>query len=421
MKKLSRKLVWLLLIAFVFTIGSGFSARKAAELPAVGDTVSGFRAEKIERLEETGGRITYFTHAASGAAAVYIESTGTAPALTLAARTANGVRRLTLTADTAEELLRGAKESLDAFFGGEETAPDGNGAYRAFLAYLLPGSDAAGNGAAEVTAGNFLAVVCAGAESAGSILAWLDGVFSGAPAGEAIAPDETYRRIEKPVEETVSFAGDESGGVYFGIVCPRAGEWTRVRLAAVAAALERGGSILDKRVRASLPDTEAICGTETAGADAAIWFFAPGLGEKDAEAFRDAVLAALRSLAGNSLSAQAVETLEAAQRLEELTFPERDDLGTALCEGFAAAWAQGDAGGYPAQLRAAWNAAEYLADGSCAEVVREELLDNERTALLTVVPKPAAEPEPTPEATEEPAEEPAKENPSVSPAASQLP
>ena len=412
MKKPNRKLVWLLLIAFVFTIGSGFSARKTAELPAVGETVSGFRAEKVERLEETGGRITYLTHETSGAAAVYIESAAAAPALTLAARTANGVRRRTLTADSAEELLRGAKESLGAFFGGEETAPDGNGAYRAFLSYLLPGSDAAGNGAAEVTAGNMLAIVCAGAESTGSILAWLDGVFSGAPTGETITPDETYRRIEKPVEETAEITGDETGGVYFGIVCPRAGEWTRVRLAAIAAALGRSGSLLDKRVRASLPDAAVSCGTETAGADEAIWFFTPGLEEKDAEAFRDAVLAALRTLAGSGLSAQAVETLEAAQRLEELTFPERDDLGAALCEGFAAAWAQGDAGGYPAQLREAWNAAAYLADGSCAEVVREELLDNERTALLTVVPEPAAEPEPTPEASPEPTEEPIENAPS---------
>ena len=421
MKKPNRKLVWLLLIAFVFTIGSGFSVRRSAELPAVGDTASGFCVEKIERLDTAGGRITYLTHETSGAAAVYIESAAAASALTLAARTANGVRRLTLTADSAEELLRGAKESLGAFFGGGEPAPDGNGAYRAFLGYLLPGSDAAGNGAAEVTAGNLLAVVCAEPESAGSILAWLDGVFSGAPTGEAFAPDAAYQRIEKPVEETAEITGDEAGGVYFGIVCPRAGEWTRIRLAAVAAALGRSGSLLDKRVRASLPDTAVSCGTETAGADEALWFFAPGLEEKDAEAFRDAVLAALRTLAGSGLSAQAVETLEAAQRLEELTFPERDDLGAALCDGFAAAWARGDAAGYPSQLHEAWNAAEYLADGSCAEVVREELLDNERTALLTVMPEPAKEPEPTPEATPEPTEEPAKENPSVSPAASQLP
>ena len=412
MKKPNRKFVWLLLIAFVFAIGSGFSARKAAELPAVGDTASGFRAERVERLEETGGRITYLTHEASGAAAVYIEGTGTAPALTLAARTSNGVRRWTLTADTAEELLRAAKESLGAFFDGEETAPDGNGAYRAFLGFLLPGSDAAGDDAAEVTAGNLLAVVCADAASAGSILSWLDGVFSGAPAGEKIAPDAAYRRIEKPVEETAEIAGDESGGVYFGIVCPRAGEWTRARLAAIAAALERSGSILDKRVRASLPETAVSCGTETAGADAAIWFFAPGLEEKDAEGFRDAVLAALRSLAGGGVSEQAVETLEAAQRLEELTFPERDDLGAALCEGFAAAWARGGAGGYPVQLREAWNAAAYLADGSCAEAVREELLENERTALITVVPEPAKEPEPTPEAAPEPTEEPIEKAPS---------
>ena len=405
MKKPNRKLVWLLLIAFVFTIGSGFSARKTAELPAVGDTVSGFRTEKAERLEETGGRIIYLTHETSGAAVVYIEGTGTAPALTLAARTADGVRHRTLTADTAEELLRGAKESLGAFFSGGEPAPDGNGAYRAFLGYLLPGSDAAGNGAAEVTAGNLLAVVCAGAESAGSVLSWLDGVFSGAPTGETFAPDAAYQRIEKPVEETAEITGDETGGVYFGIVCPRAGEWTRVRLAAVAAALGRSGSLLDKRVRASLPDAAVSCGTETAGADASLWFFAPGLEEKDAEAFRDAVLAALRSLAGNGLSVQAVETLSAAQRLEELTFPERDDLGAALCEGFAAAWAQGDASGYPAQLRARWNAAAYLADGSCAEAVREELLESTRTALVTVVPEPVREPEPTPEATPEPTEE----------------
>ena len=110
-----------------------------------------------------------------------------------------------------------------------------------------------------------------------------------------------------------------------------------------------------------------------------------------------------------------------AQRLEELTFPERDDLGAALCEGFAAAWAQGDASGYPAQLRARWNAAAYLADGSCAEAVREELLESTRTALVTLMPEPAREPEPTPEATPEPTEEPAKENPSVSPAASRHP
>ncbi len=128
--------------------------------------------------------------------------------------------------------------------------------------------------------------------------------------------------------------------------------------------------------------------------------------------FRDAVLAALRSAAGGGFSDPAVETLSAAQRLEELTFPERDDLGAALCEGFAAAWARGDAGGYPAQLREAWNAAAYLADGSCAEVVREELLENERTALLTVMPEPAEEPEPSPEPSPEPTEEPIETAPS---------
>ena len=398
MKKLSRKIVWLLLIVFVFTVGSGFSVRRSAALPGVGEQLSGFCVEKIERLDTPGGKTAYLTHEATGAAVVYIEDTGASPALTLMARTTDGLRRVTLTADSAAELLRGAKESLGAFFGAEA-------AYRAFLTYLLPGSDTAGNGTGPVSAENMLAVVCADADGAEDILSWLDGVFSAADAGEALAPDAAYCRIEKPVKETVSLAGEETGGVYFGIVCPRAGEWTRVRLAALAAALERTGSLLDKSVCAALPDTETVCGTASAGADAAIWFFAPGLEEKDAEVFRDAVLAALRSAAGGGFSDPAVETLSAAQRLEELTFPERDDLGAALCEGFAAAWAQGDASGYPAQLRARWNAAAYLADGSCAEAVREELLESTRTALVTVVPEPAREPEPTPEATPEPTEE----------------
>lgn len=157
-------------------------------------------------------------------------------------------------------------------------------------------------------------------------------------------------------------------------------------------------------MRASLPDTAAVCGTASAGTDAALWFFAPGLEEKDAETFRDAVLAALRAAAETGFSAQAIETLSAAQRLEELTFPEREDLGAALCEGFAAAWAQGDASDYPAQLRARWNAAAYLADGSCAEAVREELLTSTLTALVTVAPGPLREPEPTPEEAPEPTE-----------------
>ena len=37
MKKLSRKIVWLLLIVFVFTVGSGFSVRRSAALPGAGD------------------------------------------------------------------------------------------------------------------------------------------------------------------------------------------------------------------------------------------------------------------------------------------------------------------------------------------------------------------------------------------------
>lgn len=411
MKKLSHKIVWLLLIVFVFTIGSGFSARRSAALPGVGEQVSGFRVDRVERLDTPGGKVTYLTHEATGAAVVYLEDTGAAPALTLAGRTADGLRRVPLTADSAAELLHGAKESLGVFFGGAEegaAAPDAEAAYRAFLTYLLPGSDAAGNGAGPVSAENMLAVVCAAADGATEILSWLDGVFSGAEAGEALAPDAAYCRMEKPVKETVSLAGEETGGVYFGIVCPRAGEWTHVRLAALTAALERSGSLLDKRVRASLPDAETVCGTASAGADAALWFFAPGLEEKDAEVFRDAVLAALRSAAESGFPEQAVETLEAAQRLEELTFPERDDLGAALCEGFAAAWAQGDASGYPAQLRARWTAAAYLADGSCAEAVREELLKSTLTALVTVVNELVRTPEPTPEATPEPTEEPAE-------------
>ena len=377
---------------FVFTVGSGFSLRRSAALPGVGEQLSGFRVETIERLDTPGGKTAYLTHEATGAAVVYIEDTGASPALTLMARTTDGLRRVTLTADSVAELLRGAKESLGAFFGAEtEAVPGAEAAYRAFLTYLLPGSDTAGNGAGPVSAENMLAVVCADADGAEDILSWLDGVFSAADAGEALAPDAAYCRIEKPVKETVSLAG------------------------------ERTGALLDKSVCAALPDTETVCGTASAGADAAIWFFAPGLEEKDAEVFRDAVLAALRSAAGGGFSDPAVETLSAAQRLEELTFPERDDLGAALCEGFAAAWAQGDASGYPAQLRARWNAAAYLADGSCAEAVREELLESTRTALVTLMPEPAREPEPTPEATPEPTEEPAKENPSVSPAASRHP
>ena len=59
MKKLYRNVVWLLLAVFVFTVGSGFSVRKAAALPAVGETLSGLRAERVARLTVPGGRAKY--------------------------------------------------------------------------------------------------------------------------------------------------------------------------------------------------------------------------------------------------------------------------------------------------------------------------------------------------------------------------
>lgn len=414
MKKLYRNVVWLLLAVFVFTVGSGFSVRKAAALPAVGETLSGFRAERVERLSVPGGWATYLTHETTGAEVVYIEDTGASPAFSLSVRTAGAVRRLAAAADTPEELLRGAETLLDALFSGAEetTVPilDGSAAYRAFLGVLLPGSDAAGSGEPEqpMFPANTLAVVCAGADTGGKMLALLNKAFSSVPAGDALAPDAGYRRMEKAASETVSVPAAEAdgAGVYFGIVCPRSGEWTRPRLAALAAAMNRGGSVLEKRVQELLPGAAVTCGTASAGPDAALWFFAPGLGEKDAEPFRSAVLAALRSVAENGLSAQTVETLAAAQRLEELTFPEREDLGEALCAGFAAAWAHGGASEYPAQLAEAWNADALFQDGSCAEVVREELLTGDLTALVTVVPEPPTEPEPP--AEPEPSPEPEK-------------
>ena len=404
MKKSYQTVVWLLLAVFVFTVGSGFSVRKAAALPAVGETLSGFRAERVERLP-VGGRATYLTHETTGAQVVYMEDTGAAPAFSVSVRTASGVRRLAAAADTPEELLRAAETLLHALFARPDEAaapvPDGGAAYRAFLGVLLPGSDAAGNGAAEpvIAPANAFAAVCAGADTGGKMLALLDEALSSVPAGETLAPDAGYRRMEKAAAETVSIPAAETdgAGVYFGIVCPRAGEWTRSRLAALAAAMNRGGSAVEKCVREALPDAAVTCGTASAGPDAALWFFAPGLTEKDAETFRGAVLAALRLTAENGLNAQTVETLAAAQRLEELTFPEREDLGQTLCAGFAAAWVHGGAAEYPAQLAEAWNAAALFRDGSCAEVVREELLACDLTALVTVAPEPPAEPEPSPE------------------------
>ena len=70
MKKLSRKIVWLLLIVFVFTVGSGFSVRRSAALPGAGEQLSGFRVETIERLDTPGGRAVYLTHETTGAAVV---------------------------------------------------------------------------------------------------------------------------------------------------------------------------------------------------------------------------------------------------------------------------------------------------------------------------------------------------------------
>ena len=424
MKKLSRKLVWLLLIVFVFTVGSGFSVRKAAALPAVGETVSGFRAERTERLAALGGSITYLTHEATGAQAVFIEVPGARPELLLSFRTNAGIRRFAFTADTSEELLRGARERLGAPVNipAWPEEPGTDAAYRLFLQILLPGSDAAGGAAGTAAedeplyAENALAVLCAAAEDGGKLLAALDDAFSTAAGGTATSADAAYRRMEKAAEETVPLvsADGSGGGVYFGLVCPRAGEWTRARLAAVAAALGKSGSALEKGVRAALPGTDVTCGTESAGTDAAIWFFAPGLGEKDAETFRNTVIAALRGIGDSGLPALAAEKLEAAQRLEALTFPERPDLGEQLCAGFAAAWARGDVSAYPAQLAGAWNAAALFADGSCSEVLRAEVLPGEYTALVTVVPE-------LPEPPEEPEEEtPAEEDPSGLPAAGQI-
>lgn len=404
MKKYIRKTVALLLAVTLFTAGSGFSMRKAAELPSVGGEIAGFSVEKTERLTQLGAKITYLTHRQTGAQVVYAENTGAAPALLLVCRTADGLRRTLFTAETEDELLRFVRGDPGAELSGTADTETADAAYRAFLGVLLPGSDAAGEGVSgEITAANTLAVVCAPSGKAEKLLSALNDALSSVPAGEALAADAAYRRIDRPAVKTAVLpipAGE--GGVYFGIVCPRAGDWTRTRLEALTAALSQSGSALEKRVRGVFPGTAVRCGTERAGADAAVWFFAPGLGEKDAETFRDTVLAVLRDT-GNGLDAASLEKLSAAQRLEELTFADSPQLGETLCAAFSETWTHDGASGIAARLDTRWNAAAYFSDGSCAEMLREELLPSERTALVTVVPE-AAEAEEAEEAETEPAD-----------------
>lgn len=447
MKKIYRKTVWLLLAALMIAAGSGFSAPKTAALPAVGGALSGFTLEKTERLPVPGAA-SYFTHEETGAQAVYIARDGLplrvslafrlpeeaepglaeALAAALAAGTngaeteiAGGVLRLTVTAETEDALRRAAGECVSACFGRPaETAAESTpaaeaaetlqtAARRNFLAALLPGSAAAalpesvpsigeaaltGYAGACLAPANALAVVCGSAESCAGMLALLDETFALCEPGEAVRRDAAYRRLEAPVErecvyELAADAAEEDGTAYFGIVCPRAGTWERQRLEALAAAFGRSGSVLEKRVSEALGCTSVRCGTETAGADAAFWVCASPVAAEDAPLLRDTVLAVLRDTAENGFSAAAVETLDAAQRLEELTFPDAPELGDELCAGFARAWAAGDAAGYPAALADTWNAAAYLADGSCAELLREELLAGERYALVTTTPKKA--------------------------------
>lgn len=404
MKKYIRKTVVLLLAVTLFTAGSGFSMRKAAQLPSAGGEIAGFGVEKTERLAQLGATITYLTHRQTGAQVVYAENTGAAPALLLVCRTADGLRRTWFTAETEDELLRFVREGPGTIFSGAADAETAPVAYRAFLGVLLPGSDAAGDGVSgEITAANTLAVVCAPSGKAEALLSALNDALSSVPAGEVLAADAAYRRIDRPAVKTAALpvsAGES--GVYFGIVCPRAGDWTRTRLEALTAALSQSGSALEKRVRGVFPGTAVRCGTERAGADAAVWFFAQGLRETEAETFRDTVLAVLRDT-GNGLDAASLEKLSAAQRLEELTFADSPQLGETLCAAFSEAWLHTGTSGFAAKLDTRWNAAAYFSDGSCAEMLREELLPSERTALVTVVPE-AAEPEETGEAEAEPAD-----------------
>ena len=52
-------------------------------------------------------------------------------------------------------------------------------------------------------------------------------------------------------------------------------------------------------------------------------------------------------------------------------------------------WTDGITGGGKQDLDVYKRQAAYLADGSCAEAVREELLESTRTALVTLMPEPA--------------------------------
>lgn len=230
-------------------------------------------------------------------------------------------------------------------------------------------------------------------ENVNAFLDLLDSYFSAFERKEFNLEDSNYAPISAPVEASYRYgyaAGsdtDHAGIAYYGFVCGNADAEKLNQLDMMTTLMGADFSPFCQRMKDELPSAAAGCYVMLDGPEVCVYFFADGINEDEAPLFRQIVDESIAQVAEEGFSKDDTDAIISSFRLSILLATESSSVGVDTIPNVAYYWAAtGNVFGYMDYIDSLNNFSAWNEDGTFVSLIKEYLMNNERTAFAFTMP-----------------------------------
>ena len=221
-------------------------------------------------------------------------------------------------------------------------------------------------------------------------LEMLDSYFSKYDKKEFNLADPGYTPITGPVEAEHEFGVEASSDttnattIYYGFVCDDVDQETMNKIDLMTTLAGDGSSVLMENLKNALPYGSFSCYIDFGGPETIIEFIADNVNPEDAQTFKAIVDSSMAQIVEEGFDKDAVDSIIANFRLSLLLSGESSSVGTDVLPNIAYYWAGADLlYGYMDFIDSVENFVTWNDEGVFQDVIRQYILNNDKTALVT--------------------------------------
>jgi len=240
---------------------------------------------------------------------------------------------------------------------------------------------------------NSITVIYGKIEDRQGFLDLLDGYFSGYDRVEYNIQDANYNPIRESVSMSCPFGlaegADTENGSYidYGFLLGNLPKEECFKLDMLTTLLNDSGSVFSRRMKDEFPSADYGCYYDFSGPEVFVEFYAQGVGEDEAERFRELVDSSMEQIYEEGFDAAAVDAIAASTVLDVMLMTESSSVGVRIIPTLLYYYyGMGDLYAFMDYVEALNSFKDYYEDGTLSDCMKAYLMECDRRALVTTYP-----------------------------------